>query len=117
MARAKWLGFGLALGLGLSAMVALAAPTRGPAVASRWQNVKMSQEGCLKRAEDAIRLAGFGQLERTEQSRYGTKENYTGVVRCITSNGIALFIGSGPLRPVADNLSGLLFQNFKTEPN
>ncbi|MSO68325.1 MAG: hypothetical protein EXQ82_11140 [Pseudolabrys sp.] len=116
MARMHWQSMGLAFGLGLGAMVGLASPSfGGPAVASRWQNAKMSQEECLKRAEDTIAKAGLGRLERTEQSRYGTKEDYTGVVRCITSNGIARFIGSDPSRSVADNLSGMLFRNFKTE--
>lgn len=85
----------------------------GPAVATRWNETKtMSQEECLKRAEDAIQKLGFGKIERTQQSRYGTLQDYTAVARCITSNGIVLFIGSGPDRKRADELAGALFQGF-----
>ncbi len=84
----------------------------GPAVASRWQEVKMSQDDCFKHAETAIRSTALDNLERTEQSRYGTQREYTGVVRCITSNNIVLFIGSGPSRATADELAGALFHNF-----
>ena len=85
----------------------------GPAVATRWQQVKGSQEECLERAEDAIRRAGFGRLERTQQSRYGSTEDYTAVIRCIVSNGLAVFIVSGPSRNRADQMSGALFENWK----
>ena len=75
----------------------------------------MPQEECLKRAEQAIRTVGLERLERTEQSRYGSHDDYTGVVRCITSNGIVVFIGSGPGRAEADGLAGALFEGFRTD--
>ena len=59
------------------------------------------------------RLSALDGLERTEQSRYGTRGDYTGMVRCIASNGLVLFIGSGPARQITDNLAGTLFQNFE----
>lgn len=116
MSGTHFLGLGLGLGLGLSVVIGLAAPAfGGPAVASRWQNAKMSQQECLKLAEETVGRTGLGRLERTEQSRYGTKDDYTGVVRCITSNGIVAFIGAGPSRPTADRRAGALFSNFATD--
>ena len=106
----KWLGFGLTL----SALPALASPALGgPAVASRYNEIKMSQEQCLNNAEEALRKAGLDAQDRTEQSRYGARGDYTGVVRCIADNGLVLFIGSGPSRQIADNLSAALFTNFE----
>jgi hypothetical protein len=108
--RRKSLGFGLAL----SALPALTTPgLGGPAVASRYNEIKMSQEECLKSAEEALLKTGLDKLERTEQSRYGTRGDYTGVVRCIASNGLVLFVGSGPSRQTTDSLAGALFKNFE----
>jgi hypothetical protein len=85
----------------------------GPAVATRWQRVEGSQDECLQRAEDAIRRTGFGRVERTQQSRYGNTDDYTAVIRCIVSNGLAIFIVSGPARSRADQMAGALFENWK----
>jgi hypothetical protein len=85
----------------------------GPAVATRWQQVAVSQEECLERAEDAIRRTGFGRLERTQQSRYGSTDDYTAAIRCIVSNGLAIFIVSGPSRTRSDRIAGELFENWK----
>ncbi len=110
MARAQRLALGLALG----AFPALASPSlAGPAVASRYNEIKMSQEQCLKNAEEALRKTGLEAQDRSEQSRYGARGDYTGVVRCIASNGLVLFIGSGPSRQITNNLSGTLFKNFE----
>ena len=99
-----------------AAAIAAMTPTAGhagPAVATRWQNVTGSQEECLQRAEDAIRRSGFGRMERTQQSRYGSLDNYTAAVRCIVSNGLAIFIVSGPSRKQSDQMAGVLFDNWK----
>jgi hypothetical protein len=106
--RVDRLGFGLVL----SALTATPS-FGGPAVASRYNEIKMSQEQCLKNAETALRNAGLDRVEQTGQSRYGTHEDYTGVVRCIASNGLVLFIASGPARPASDNLAGTLFKTFE----
>ncbi len=84
----------------------------GPAVATRWQQTDMTQDECLKRAEDAISRTGFENLERTGQSRYGSVADYTAAVRCITGNGIVFFIVSGPSLAQANGMAGILFQNF-----
>ncbi len=107
-------GKSLGLGLVVTALPALAAPSlAGPAVASRYNEIKMSQEQCLKNAEEALRKTGLAPQDRTEQSRYGARGDYTGVIRCIADNGLVVFIGSGPARRIADNLSGALFKNFE----
>jgi len=106
--------FWLSCGFALSVLPALVASSlAGPAVASRYNEIKMSQEQCLKSAEEALRKTGLAAQDRTEQSRYGARGDYTGVVRCIASNGVVLFIGSGPSRQITDNLSGMLFKNFE----
>lgn len=87
-------------------------PGFGPAVASRYNEIKMSQEQCLKNAEAALRKTGLEAQDRTEQSRYGARGDYTGVIRCIASNGVVFFIASGPSRQITDNLAGTLFKNF-----
>ena len=108
--RANWLGLGLALG----ALPALASPSlAGPAVGSRYNEIKMSQEQCLKNAEAALRKTGLEAQDRTEQSRYGARGDYTGVIRCVAGNGLVFFIASGPARQITDNLAGALYQNFE----
>jgi hypothetical protein len=72
----------------------------------------MQQDECLKRAEEAIVRSGFGRIERTTQSRYGTREQYTAAVRCVAENGVVFFVGSGPSRAQADELAGVLYRNF-----
>jgi hypothetical protein len=108
--RLYWRAFGLAL----SALPALGSPgLAGPAVASGYNEIKMSQEQCLKNAEEALRKTGLAAQDRTEQSRYGARGDYTGAVRCIAGNGLVLPIGSGPSRRITDNLSAALFKNFE----
>jgi hypothetical protein len=104
----------LGLGIFLTILPALASPcVAGPAVASRYNEIKLSQEQCLKNAEAALRKSGLETQDRTEQSRYGARGEYTGVVRCIASNGLVIFVGSGPSRQIADNLAGALYRNFE----
>jgi hypothetical protein len=110
MARTKWSAFGLAL----SVFPALATPSfGGPFVATRYNEIKLSQEQCLTSAEEVLRKLGFDHMERTRQSRYGTKADHTGVVRCVASNGLVLFIASGPSRQETDGLAGTLYKNFE----
>ena len=104
------------LSCGLAAVVlpaSGAASLAGPAVASRYNEIKMSQEQCLKSAEEALRKTGLEAQDRTEQTRYGARGEYTGGIRCIASNGLVFFIGSGPSRQISDNLAGALFKNFE----
>jgi hypothetical protein len=86
----------------------------GPAVATRWAYAKQTQEQCLRRAEQALERIGYERLERTEQSRYGTRGEYTVAIRCITERGVAILIASGPERGEADRRGGELLQYFGT---
>ena len=103
----------LAGALGFVAFGLTAQAAAGPAVATRWQKVTVSQDECLQKAEDTIRRERIGKPERTQQSRYGSLDNYTAAIRCIVSNGLAIFIVSGPSRGQADHMSGALFENWK----
>jgi hypothetical protein len=103
----------LAAALGFAVFGLAAQATAGPAVATRWQKVAVSQDECLQKAEDTIRKSGFGKLERTQQSRYGSLDKYTVAIRCITSNGLAIFIVSGPSRGQSDKMAGVLFENWE----
>ena len=40
-------------------------------------------------------------------------DDYTAAIRCITSNGLAIFIVSGPSRGQSDQMAGALFENWK----
>lgn len=86
----------------------------GPAVSTRWAYAKQTQEQCLRRAEQALQRIGYERLERTGQSRYGTRGDYTAAIRCITEHGIAVLIASGPERGEADRRGGELLRYFGT---
>ena len=47
---------------------------------------------------------GFGEIERTKYSRFGTREDYTVSVRCIEEKGLVLFLASGRDRQLANKL-------------
>jgi hypothetical protein len=79
--------------------VALAAPAlAGPAVTTQWRKMDSSQEECLRRAESATRAAGFGDIERVGQSRFGTRGDYTSSIRCVTELNFAFLVVAGPSR-------------------
>src|ERR1051325_4212085 len=67
----------------------------GPAIASDWADLTTPQSECFARGEAAIQRMGFGEIERTKYSRFGTREDYTVSVRCIEEKGIVLFLASG----------------------
>ena len=85
-----------------------AAPARalgdGPAIASDWADLTVPQAECFARGEAAIQRIGFGEVERTKYSRFGTREDYTVSVRCIEEKGLVLFLASGRDRNKANAL-------------
>ncbi len=91
----------------------------GPAVATRysepqrWKNPKLTQEQCLSRAETVLVAMKFENIERTDQSRYGTAGEYTGSIRCIIDKQIVFFTVSGPERQSSNAGSGVMFQRFE----
>jgi hypothetical protein len=76
----------------------------GPAIASDWADLTMPQSECFARGEAAIQRIGFGEVERTKYSRFGTREDYTVSVRCIEEKGLVLFLASGRDRGKANAL-------------
>jgi hypothetical protein len=104
----------------MACMLTASAALAGPAVATRytepgrWTNAPATQEACLARAEAAILATGFADIERTEQTRYGTLREYTAAVRCIMDKAIVVIVVSGPARQTADRGAAALFQNFES---
>ena len=98
----------------LSVLAVCSETAAGPAVATRWAYAKQTQEQCLRRAEQTLQRIGYDRLERTAQSRYGTRGDYTVAIRCIAEHGIAILIASGPARGEADRRGGELLQYFGT---
>jgi hypothetical protein len=109
-----------AVAAGMAALLVASTALAGPAVAirytepGRWTNAPATQEACLARAEAAIVATGFTDVERTEQTRYGTMREYTAAVRCIMDKQVVIIIVSGPARQTADRGAAALFQNFET---
>jgi hypothetical protein len=75
-----------------------------PAIASDWADLTVPQAECFARGEAAIQRIGFGEVERTRYSRFGTREDYTVSVRCIEEKGLVLFLASGRERGKANAL-------------
>ncbi len=96
--------------------IAAAAPALalgdGPAIASDWADLTISQSECFARGEAAIQRIGFGEVERTKYSRFGTREDYTVSVRCIEEKGLVLFLASGRDRNKANALQLNLQRNY-----
>lgn len=88
----------------------------GPAIASDWADLTLSQDKCFARGEVAIKRMGFGEVERTKYSRFGTREDYTVAVRCIEEKGLVLFLAAGRDRKVANMLQLDLQRNYLREP-
>lgn len=104
------------------ALGSFATEAAGPAVATRYtepgrlKDPQITQDACLARAEATLASTGFSAIERTQQSRYGTKGEYTGTIRCIVDKQIVIFVVSGPSRQISDQGEAALFQNFEAEP-
>ena len=84
----------------------------GPAIASDWADLTTPQSECFARGEAAIQRIGFGEIERTKYSRFGTRDDYTVSVRCIEEKGLVLFLASGRDRVKANALQLNLQRNY-----
>ncbi|HEV7881785.1 hypothetical protein [Bradyrhizobium sp.] len=84
----------------------------GPGIASDWADLTVPQAECFARGEAAIQRIGFGEVERTKYSRFGTREGYTVSVRCIEEKRIVLFMASGRDRKQAQSLQLDLHRNY-----
>jgi hypothetical protein len=65
---------------------------------------------CARRA--AIQRMGFGEIERTKYSRFGTRDGYTVSVRCIEEKGLVLFLAAGRDRVKSNALQLNLQRNY-----
>jgi hypothetical protein len=102
----------LSLCLGLSAFAAAGSAYAGPAVSTRWRDSEMSQDECFHYADIAIQAAGFSRIERTTQSRYGTRDDYTAAIRCIIDHKIIFFIVAGPSLEQAPKYLDDIYDHF-----
>src|ERR1044072_9475572 len=84
----------------------------GPAIASDWADLTVPQAECFAPSQAAIQRIGFGEVERTKYSRFGTREDYTVSVRCIEEKGLVLFLASGRERVNANALQLNLQRNY-----
>jgi hypothetical protein len=84
----------------------------GPAIASDWADLTMPQSECFARGEAAIQRMGFGDIERTKYSRFGTRDDYTVSVRCIEEKSLVLFLAAGRDRIKANALQLNLQRNY-----
>jgi hypothetical protein len=72
----------------------------GPAIASDWAGLNVPQAECFARGEAAIQRIGFGEVERTKYSRFGTREGRLGPLH--RGKGLVLFLASGRERGKAN---------------
>ena len=99
----------------LSAAPALALGD-GPAIASDWDEMTVPQSECFARGEAAIQRMGFGEIERTKYSRFGSRGDYTVAVRCVEEKRIVLFLASGRDRSRAQSLQLDLMRHYLKAP-
>ena len=96
--------------------IATAAPALalgdGPAIASDWADLTIPQGECFAKGEAAIQRMGFGDIERTKYSRFGTRDDYTVSVRCIEEKRLVLFLAAGRDRVKANALQLNLQRNY-----
>jgi hypothetical protein len=83
-------------------------------VAQHWQHTLLDRKKCLSRAEISLRDSGFYKdLDFDDDSVYGkNKANYTGKIRCVTSEGLLFFRVAGSYARTRNRLLNKLQRNF-----
>ena len=95
------------LGAGLFLSLAGAAQSY-PIISTDWNDLQISQEACLARAERAIAKNNFKSPGTTKTSRHGYRGDYTVAIRCAVPKGFVFFIVAGPDGDLTDKyLTGL----------
>jgi hypothetical protein len=84
----------------------------GPAVTTNWQETTLSFQECLQRGESAMRSAGFGRFERTGQSVFAQRGDYTASVRCLEDKEIAFFVVAGPAQSDTKRYMDTIYNKF-----
>ena len=79
---------------------------------SRYPTPRTVSSECFAKGEAAIQRMGFGEIERTKYSRFGTLNDYTVSVRCIEEKGVVLFLAAGRDRVRANALQLNLQRNY-----
>jgi hypothetical protein len=101
----------------ISAMMAMV-PTaafaqQAPGMNWSWQSTNLSQSQCMSRAEDAMRNGGFSrEFSTVGESTFGIRGAYRGAIRCITSQGVVVFMVSGPSSDVSGGHRARIEENF-----
>jgi hypothetical protein len=88
----------------------------GPAIASDWAELDVPQDECFARGEAAIRRTGFGEIERSKYSRFGSREDYTIAVRCVAEKKVVLFLAAGRDRGRTQALQIDVHRNYLKGP-
>ena len=69
---------------------------------------------CIQRATAAIKGAGLTEnFEIIQNTIYGDEGDYTGMIRCIAENKIAVIVVAGPDSDVAGNYADAIDAKFK----
>jgi hypothetical protein len=106
--------FSLTVASSFMAMVPTAAfAQQAPGMNWSWQSTNMSQRQCMSRAEDAMRNGGFSrEFSTVGESTFGIRGAYRGAIRCITSQGLVVFMVSGPSSNVSGDHRQRIVDNF-----
>ena len=88
----------------------------GPAIASDWADLDVTQDECFARGEAAIARMAFGDIERTRYSRFATRDGYTISIRCVAEKKIVLFLASGRERMRAQALQLEAHRHYLKSP-
>lgn len=95
--------FGLAVALlatFLFSAGAANAQSQIPSISSLWNDMKLSQDECTRRARDAMQRNGFTRIELIGQTTFGDRTDYQVGIRCIADKRIYYIFGGGPDEPV-----------------
>ena len=85
-----------------------------PIIFNHALNISISQEACEKKAEDAVKRAGFTEyFEPIGLGAFGVNGKYSASVRCETDNGIVFFAVAGPDNQTTKRLVVRLQSSFK----
>lgn len=76
-----------------------------------WEQTKLSQEQCMKRAENAVRKLRF-ELQVLESGVYGESRNTSVTIRCATEQNLVFFIATHPDTSIAEWELGALTDSF-----
>jgi hypothetical protein len=91
-------------------------PTNGStsniSIATAWKNVAADENTCIDRAQNALRNAGFNNVEVLAQSVFGDFGQYKGTVRCATSEKVAFFAVAGANADTTFRRVNEIFEGF-----